>query len=53
MGALASRKQAVVLVSILALEHPYQGITRVNAEAFHQAQRIMSLPLPWREDASR
>ena len=53
MSASLALTIGIVLVSILALEHPYQGITRVNAEAFHQAQRIMSLPLPWREDASR
>jgi hypothetical protein len=29
-----------VLLSILALEHPFAGITRVDPEAFHQVEKI-------------
>ena len=31
----------IVLLSILALEHPFGGLTRVSPEAFHQVQTIM------------
>ena len=31
----------VVLLSIVALEHPYSGITRVRPEAFEQTLRIL------------
>ncbi|MGH7724087.1 MAG: DUF4239 domain-containing protein [Candidatus Eiseniibacteriota bacterium] len=31
----------LVLLSILALEHPFSGITRVDSEAFEQALRIL------------
>jgi hypothetical protein len=31
----------VVLLSILALEQPFAGITRVHPEAFHQVQKIL------------
>jgi hypothetical protein len=33
----------VVLFSILALEHPFAGITRVGPEAFEQAGRIFDV----------
>jgi hypothetical protein len=32
----------VVLLSILALEHPFAGITRVNPATFHQLEEILS-----------
>ena len=35
----------VVLLAILALEHPFGGIARVDPEAFHQVDRILEL---WR-----
>jgi protein-S-isoprenylcysteine O-methyltransferase Ste14 len=38
-GALALTI-GIVLLSIVALEHPFRGITRVQAEAFEQAQEI-------------
>jgi hypothetical protein len=31
----------VVLLSIVALEHPFSGITRVQPEAFEQTLRII------------
>jgi uncharacterized protein DUF4239 len=39
----------VALLSILALEKPFAGITRVHPEAFHQIARILE---QWREPAS-
>jgi hypothetical protein len=33
-----------VLLSILALEHPFAGITRVDPEAFEQVRRILDPP---------
>jgi hypothetical protein len=39
----------VALLSILALEKPFAGITRVDPEAFHQVDRILEL---WREPGS-
>lgn len=38
-----------VLLSILALEHPFAGISRVDPEAFHQVEKIIGAwngPLP-------
>ena len=51
MSAALTLTIGVVLLSILALEHPYAGITRVSPEAFLQAQQIMDAPLPWRTNA--
>jgi hypothetical protein len=42
-GALALTI-GVVLLSILALEHPFAGITRVDPEAFEQVRRILDPP---------
>jgi hypothetical protein len=42
-GALAFTI-GVVLLSILALEHPFAGITRVDPEAFEQVRRILDPP---------
>ena len=42
MSAALSLTIGIVLLSILALEHPFGGFTRVNSEAFHQALRIMT-----------
>lgn len=43
VGALALTI-GVVLLSILALEHPFGGITRVDPEAFEQVLRILDPP---------
>jgi hypothetical protein len=32
----------LVLLSIVALVHPFSGITRVNPEAFHQVEKILA-----------
>lgn len=42
-GALALTI-GIVLLSILALEHPFAGITRVDPEAFEQVRRILDPP---------
>jgi len=44
MSASLALTIGIVLVSILALEHPFAGMTRVNPEPFHQALRIMNPP---------
>ena len=33
----------VVLLSIVALVHPFAGITRVDPEAFHQVEKILGV----------
>jgi hypothetical protein len=48
IGAL-SLTIGVVLLSILALEHPFAGLTRVSPEAFHQVQEILNPASPLRE----
>ena len=40
----------VVLLSIVALQEPFAGITRVDPEAFHQLERILEV---WREAGGR
>jgi hypothetical protein len=44
-GALALTI-GIVLLSILALEHPFAGITRVDPEAFEQVERILDQVTP-------
>ena len=41
MIGMLSLTIGLVLLSIVALEHPYSGITRVSPEAFEQALRIL------------
>jgi len=43
MIAALSVTIAVVLFSILALEHPFAGITRVEPDAFHQLEDILDV----------
>jgi hypothetical protein len=41
MTAALALTIGAVLLSILALEHPFAGITRVDPEAFHQVEKIL------------
>jgi hypothetical protein len=46
MSAALALTIGIVLLSILALEHPFEGITRVGPEAFEQVQEIFKQVAP-------
>jgi hypothetical protein len=53
MTAALALTIGIVLLSILALEQPFAGITRIGPEAFEQAQEILEqVARPGEEAAS-